>query len=68
MALDEAIATEVRRGASPPVLRLYGWDRTSLTSAVFRRHRTSISNTAGFMIFRLSEGPLEEGRYSTGMN
>src|SRR3990172_5963881 len=37
MALDEAIATEVRRGSSPPTLRLYGWDRPSLTLGCFQK-------------------------------
>ncbi len=37
MALDEAIATFVRRGSLPPVLRLYGWDRPSLSLGYFQR-------------------------------
>lgn len=37
MALDEALATEVRRGAAPPTLRLYGWDRPSLTLGCFQK-------------------------------
>jgi len=37
MALDEAIATEVRRGAVPPTLRLYGWGRPSLTLGCFQK-------------------------------
>lgn len=37
MALDEAIATEVRKGAAPPTLRLYGWDRPSLTLGCFQK-------------------------------
>jgi len=37
MALDEAIATEVRRGAAPPTLRLYGWDRPALTLGCFQK-------------------------------
>ena len=36
MALDEALATEVRKGAAPPTLRLYGWDRPSLTLGCFQ--------------------------------
>jgi len=37
MALDEAIATEVRKGAAPPTLRVYGWDRPSLTLGCFQK-------------------------------
>ena len=37
MALDEAIATEVRRGAAPPTLRFYGWDRPALTLGCFQK-------------------------------
>ena len=37
MALDEAIAAEVRRGAAPPTLRLYGWDRPALTLGCFQK-------------------------------
>jgi len=37
MALDEAIATSVQRGDSPPTLRVYGWDSPSVTIGVFQR-------------------------------
>jgi lipoyl(octanoyl) transferase len=37
MALDEAIATEVRRGSAPPTLRMYGWNRPSLTLGCFQK-------------------------------
>jgi lipoyl(octanoyl) transferase len=37
MALDEAISTEVRRGSSSPTLRLYGWERPSLSLGCFQR-------------------------------
>ena len=37
MALDEALAASVRKGASPPVLRLYGWDRPSLSIGCFQK-------------------------------
>ncbi len=37
MALDEAIATFVRKGSLPPALRLYGWDRPSLSLGYFQR-------------------------------
>lgn len=36
MALDEAIATLVRKKDLPPVLRLYGWDRPSLSLGYFQ--------------------------------
>jgi len=37
MALDEAIADSVRSGAASPTLRLYGWDRPSVTLGAFQR-------------------------------
>jgi lipoate-protein ligase A len=37
MALDEAIATSVRNHESPPTLRLYGWDRPSLSLGSFQK-------------------------------
>ncbi len=37
MALDEAIAAEVRRGSTPTTLRLYGWDRASVTLGCFQK-------------------------------
>jgi lipoate-protein ligase A len=37
MAFDEAIATEVRKGSAPPTLRLYGWDRASVTLGCFQK-------------------------------
>lgn len=37
MALDEAIATRVRKCGLPPVLRLYGWDRPSVSIGCFQR-------------------------------
>jgi lipoate-protein ligase A len=37
MALDEAIAAHVRREGMPPTLRLYGWDRPSLTLGCFQK-------------------------------
>jgi lipoate-protein ligase A len=37
MALDEAIATEVRKESAPPTLRMYGWDRPSLTLGCFQK-------------------------------
>ncbi|MEW6002703.1 MAG: hypothetical protein AB1638_08675, partial [Nitrospirota bacterium] len=37
MALDEAIATAVRRDASLPTLRLYGWDMPSVSLGCFQK-------------------------------
>jgi lipoate-protein ligase A len=37
MALDEAIATTVRKGSTPPTLRLYGWDIPSVSIGYFQR-------------------------------
>ena len=37
MALDEAIAAEVRQGSAPPTLRMYGWDRASVTLGCFQK-------------------------------
>ncbi len=39
MALDEAIATSVRKELSPPVLRIYGWDKTSLSIGAFQKSK-----------------------------
>jgi lipoate-protein ligase A len=37
MALDEAIAAEVRKGSAPPTLRMYGWNRASVTLGCFQK-------------------------------
>jgi len=37
MALDEAIAITVKKGNSPPVLRLYGWDSPSVSIGYFQK-------------------------------
>lgn len=37
MALDEAISENVRQKASPPTLRLYHWDRPSLSIGCFQK-------------------------------
>lgn len=37
MALDEAIAVSVRRGESPPTLRLYGWNIISVSLGSFQK-------------------------------
>jgi len=37
MALDEALAIAVRKELAPPTLRLYGWDRPSVTIGYFQR-------------------------------
>lgn len=37
MALDEAIATEIRKGNAPPTLRFYGWERASVSLGSFQR-------------------------------
>lgn len=37
MALDEAIATHLRREGLPPVLRLYRWDRPSVSLGCFQK-------------------------------
>ena len=39
MALDEAIAISVRKGGSPPTLRLYSWDMPSVTLGCFQKIR-----------------------------
>jgi lipoate-protein ligase A len=38
MALDEAIATAVRREGLPPTLRLYGWQRPAASIGCFQRY------------------------------
>jgi len=37
MALDEAIATVVRKNNAPPTLRLYGWDMPSISIGCFQK-------------------------------
>lgn len=37
MALDEAIATEVRKGNAPPTLRFYGWEAPSVSLGSFQK-------------------------------
>lgn len=37
MAIDEAIAIAVRRGESPPALRLYGWEGLSVSLGSFQK-------------------------------
>jgi lipoyl(octanoyl) transferase len=37
MAMDEAIASAVKRGYSPPTLRLYNWDRPSVSIGYFQK-------------------------------
>lgn len=37
MALDEAIATAVRKDSSPPTLRLYGWNFPSVSIGYFQK-------------------------------
>ncbi|HYA12686.1 MAG TPA: biotin/lipoate A/B protein ligase family protein [Thermodesulfovibrionales bacterium] len=37
MAMDEAIATAVKKGNSPPTLRLYGWSIPSVSIGYFQR-------------------------------
>src|SRR3972149_9525274 len=39
MALDEAIATTVRKGSSTPTLRLYGWNVPSVSIGYFQKVR-----------------------------
>jgi lipoate-protein ligase A len=37
MAIDEAISLRVRKGSSPPTLRLYGWERPSVSIGSFQK-------------------------------
>ena len=37
MAIDEAIAISMRNGDAPPTLRLYGWDRQSVSLGSFQK-------------------------------
>jgi lipoate-protein ligase A len=39
MALDEAVAAAVRRGAAPPTVRFYGWTSPSVSIGCFQRAR-----------------------------
>ncbi|MFA5353617.1 MAG: lipoate--protein ligase family protein [Thermodesulfovibrionales bacterium] len=40
MALDEAISLAVRDGSAPPTLRIYGWDRQSVSIGHFQKPET----------------------------
>ncbi len=42
MAIDEAVATAVRKGVSPPTLRFYGWSVPSLTIGYFQDSRRDL--------------------------
>ena len=37
MAMDEAISLGVRRGSSPPTLRMYGWEGPSVSIGLFQK-------------------------------
>jgi len=37
MALDEAVSLSVRKGSSPPALRLYGWEEPCVSIGLFQR-------------------------------
>lgn len=59
MALDEAIAISVRKGDSPPTLRLYTWDKPSVSIGCFQKIRdVSIEycNARGIPIVRRPTG------------
>lgn len=59
MALDEAIAVSVRKGSSPPALRLYSWDRPSVTLGCFQKIGgidTEYCQAASIPIVRRSTG------------
>ncbi len=62
MALDEAIATAVRAGKSPPTLRLYPWKEEAVTIGYFqqiekvRRHFTSLPHFPSLPIVRRITG------------
>jgi lipoate-protein ligase A len=49
MALDEAVAAYVRKEKAPPTLRLYGWERPSLTLGCFQK---ASDIDAAYCVFR----------------
>ncbi len=46
MALDEAILIEVGRGASPPTIRFYAWNRPTVSLGYFQRAAREIDEAA----------------------
>lgn len=59
MALDEAISEYVRQKASPPTLRLYLWDRPSLSIGCFQKISevdTGYCDTMGYPVVRRQTG------------
>ncbi len=59
MALDEAISAFVRKGASLPTLRLYSWDKPSVTIGCFQRVRDvnlEFCNNSGIDVVRRPTG------------
>jgi len=59
MALDEAISEAVRQKASPPTLRLYQWDRPSLSIGYFQKVSdidTGYCDKKGYPVVRRQTG------------
>ena len=59
MALDEAISTSVRQRLSPPTLRLYQWDRPSVTIGYFQKIaevNTEYCTGQGYPVVRRATG------------
>jgi lipoate-protein ligase A len=60
MAVDEALAESCRTGASGPTLRLYGWDRPSISLGYFQRAYEVVD------LDRCREGRVPVVRRTTG--
>jgi len=60
MAVDEALAESCRTGASGPTLRLYGWDRPSISLGHFQRAHEVVD------LDRCREGRVPVVRRTTG--
>lgn len=45
MAIDEALAHSARAGISPPVLRLYKWDRPTLSLGYFQKINSEVNRS-----------------------
>jgi lipoate-protein ligase A len=60
MAVDEALAESCRTGATGPTLRLYGWDRPSISLGYFQRAHEVVD------LDRCREGRVPVVRRTTG--
>src|SRR5512138_2930824 len=56
MAVDEALAEAVGAGTSPPTLRLYGWERPTLSVGYLQREAAPAALAAEIPVVRRPSG------------